>query len=93
MDDETRIVRFLVRQTLVRYDRVEREGETFYQDRYFDFLIRLEDFVDQVEGLPIFASGRTVHSAPDYAEQRRDAIAQELETGAYSEPEQSGSAT
>jgi class 3 adenylate cyclase len=71
IDEETRTVLLSLVPDPRRYDRVEKEGGTWYFDRYFDFLLRLEDFVGpKMNGLPIYGSDRTIDSALDYAARR-----------------------
>lgn len=89
LDEETRTARLTVKPDPRRYDRVEREGGTWYLDRYFKTLFRLEDFAEApVVGLPIFASDRTIDSAPEYAARRKEAITTELTTGQYQAPDE-----
>ena len=72
-----------------RYDSVEREGGSWYLDRYFQTLFRLEDFAEApMAGLPLYASDRTIDSAPEYAARRRDAILSELKTGQHQPPDE-----
>lgn len=88
-DEETHTVRMRVTPNPRRYQRIEREGGTWYRDRYFDHIFRLEDFANGLEGVPIFASNRTIESASDYAGERLVAVGQEFQTGEYSAPTQS----
>lgn len=74
-----------------RHVQIERdEGGTWYLDKYLNEAVRLEDLIKGMGGLPIFASDRTVSSASEYADERRSALEQELETGVYIPPAQAG---
>jgi class 3 adenylate cyclase len=89
MDEETRVVTMRMEPDPRRYDRIERnEPGTWYLDRYFNTAFRLEDFADQAAGLPVYASDRTVDSAPEYAAERRAAVQRELQTGEHVSPTQ-----
>lgn len=89
LDEATRVVKLCLVPDPRRYDRVEKDGGTWYIDRYFHTLFRLEDFAEApMAGLPIFASDRTIDSAPEYAARRKDAISLELATGEYQPPEE-----
>ncbi|WP_082730632.1 MULTISPECIES: adenylate/guanylate cyclase domain-containing protein [Sphingomonas] len=89
VDEESRTVKFSLVPDPRRYDRVEMEGGTWYLDRYFQTLIRLEDFAGpKMNGLPVYRSDRTVDSALEYAGRRRDAIAVELQTGEHQPPKE-----
>ena len=89
IDEETRTVLLSLVPDPRRYDRVEKEGGTWYFDRYFDFLLRLEDFAGpKMNGLPFYSSDRTIDYAPDYAARRKDAIFSELRTGEHQPPEE-----
>jgi class 3 adenylate cyclase len=89
IDEESRIVRLRGEPDPRRYDRIERnEPGTWYLDRYFNTAFRLEDFAEQMGGLPVYASDRTVDSASEYATERRAAVQRELQTGEYVAPTQ-----
>ena len=66
------------------------EDGTWYLDKFLNEAVRLEDLAHSMSGLPIFSSGRTVSSAPEYAEERRSALEKEFETGEYLSPRESG---
>ncbi len=86
-DEETRIARLVVKPDPRRYERVEMEGGTWYMDRYFRTLFRLEDFAEtSMAGLPVFSSDSTIDSTPEYAVRRKEAISTELQTGQYQPP-------
>ena len=87
VDKESRIVCGYLTPDPRRYDQVQKAGGTWYRDRYFDTLFRLEDFADSsLAGLPIFSSNRSINSAPEYAAKRKDAIVMELKTGEHQLP-------
>lgn len=89
IDEDTRIVRVALKPDPRRYVTLEQDGETLYLDRFFNTAFRLEDFANQsMAGLPIFASDKTIESAPDYAAKRRSAVETELRTGNYAPPEE-----
>lgn len=89
IDEETRIVRTHVTPDPRRYSKFEQDGETWFLDKYFHTAFRLKDIAEApMDGLPIYASGRTVSSATEYASDRRTAVERELETGQYTLPEQ-----
>jgi len=72
-----------------RYVPLDREGGTWFLDKYFQTAFRLEDFVEApMAGVPIYASGRTLDSATEYAAERIVAVERELETGEYTAPSQ-----
>lgn len=88
-DEAARVVQFSLVPDPRRYARVEKEGGTWYLDRYFNTLFRLEDFANaSTEGLPVFVSDRSIESAPEYAARRKDAISLELVTGEHEPPEE-----
>ena len=88
-DETMRIVKLSLVPDPRRYDLVEKEGGTWYIDRYFHTLFRLEDFAEApMAGLPVFASDRTINSAPEYAARRKDAISSELRTGEHQPPDE-----
>jgi class 3 adenylate cyclase len=69
-----------------RYERVAKDGEPFLLDKYLRVLIPFDEIVSGLDGLPTFASPRTISSAPDYALKRRQAVEREIETGEYLPP-------
>lgn len=89
-DDRTRVVHFAMVPDARRYERVERNGEKFYLDKYLKHLIPVNEMnrsmVRQMPGLPLFALSPTIESAPEYAAGRRPAIAESLRTGRYIPP-------
>jgi class 3 adenylate cyclase len=66
------------------------EPGTWYLDKYLNEAVRLEGMAQSMGGVPIFASGRTVSSASEYADERRSALEQEFDTGEYVPPRESG---
>lgn len=87
VDAESRTIILSLMPDPRRYDRVEKEGGTWYLDRYFHTLFRLEDFAGpEMNGLPVYASDRTINSASEYAGRRKDAISAELQTGEHQPP-------
>lgn len=89
IDEETRTVLFRMEPDPRRYDRIESdEPGTWYLDRYFNTAFRLEDFGEQMGGLPVYGSNRTVDSAAEYAAERRVAVQHELQTGECTPPKQ-----
>jgi class 3 adenylate cyclase len=69
-----------------RYERVAKDGEPFLLDKYLKVLIPFQEIIKGLDGLPTFASPRTISSAPDYALKRREAVEREIETGEYLPP-------
>lgn len=89
IDEDTGIVLMHMRPDPRRYSEFEEDGETWFLDKYFNTAFRLKDIADApTDGLPIYASGRTVSSATEYASERRAAVENELETGQYTPPTQ-----
>jgi class 3 adenylate cyclase len=89
VDEETRIVRMAMTPDPRRYEPLDREGGTWFLDKYFHTIVRLEDFAEApMAGLPFYASGRTLDSATEYAAERLTAVEHELETGQYTAPSQ-----
>ncbi|HEY1125881.1 MAG TPA: hypothetical protein VGE65_09620 [Sphingobium sp.] len=89
-DKESGIFRMVMEPDPRRYDKIERdEPGLWYIDKYFNTMFDFRDFASpEMVGLPIHASGRTVETASEYAEDRRKAVAQELASGDYSPPTQ-----
>lgn len=71
-----------------RYDAVEREGRTFFVDRYFGHEFTLDELAAAHKGppAPIHALPTSIGSARDYAADRRHAVEEELDTGVRREP-------
>jgi class 3 adenylate cyclase len=89
MDEETRIVRMRMTPHPRRYVKLDRSGGTWYLDKFFNTVFRLEDFAEApMAGVPLYASGRTLDSATDYAAERAVAVERELETGEHTAPTQ-----
>lgn len=89
IDEVTRIVHVTMKPDPRRYTIIEDKGGVLYLDRFFNTAFRLEDFAsDSLAGVPIFASGKTIETASDYAAKRREAVGEQLRTGSYSPPDE-----
>jgi class 3 adenylate cyclase len=89
VDEERGLVWMVLTPDPRRYIKIEREEEgQWFLDKYFNTVFNLNDFVHSAKGLPIYASGRTVESADEYASERKTAVLSELETGEYVAPVQ-----
>lgn len=99
VDFSTKVVRLDDAQGIVylrmipdprRYDQLERDGEEYYLDKYFDYLIRAKDLFEQCQqqatGLPVHYLSSSIKSAPEYAQSRKAALQSELEGQGYSPP-------
>jgi hypothetical protein len=80
--EETRYVEFEIKPDPRRYTPVMRDGEQWYLDKYLNHLIPLKEFAEKMKGLPIYC----LHPSIDYAARRKNAVEQELETGAHVVP-------
>ncbi len=89
-DDATRIVRFRVAPDPRRYDKVERNGEAYYLDKYLNHLFKADELLRQCAekavGLPVYHLSPSIKSAPDYAAARKAALDAELRGGSYIVP-------
>jgi class 3 adenylate cyclase len=89
-DDATRIVRFQLIPDPRRYKQVERDGESYFLDKYLHHIIKADEMMRQcaekVAGLPIYHLSSSIKSAPDYAAARRSALGSELRGGSYVAP-------
>jgi class 3 adenylate cyclase len=75
-----------------RYESVTVDGKTWYRDKYFHHHVSLDDFVNTMNGIPIYYSAPSIDSAPEYAIARKEALDRELATGAYAAPPEKAAA-
>lgn len=85
LDEESRTFRAIVKPHPDRYKKLEGEKNLFF-DKYLNELIPFEEFAEQIAGLPIFASDRTIDSTEEYATIRRAAISREVSGGVHEPP-------
>lgn len=75
-----------------RYDRIDRDGEPAYLDKYlrhvFPERVMLEQAARQLRGLPIYHLSASIKSAPAYAASRKVALESELGGAAYAPPQE-----
>lgn len=90
VDEATRMVHFRVLPDPRRYIRTERDGETYYLDRYLKYAISERAMRDmcanQTVAMPLHHLPSSVSSASDYAAARRAALNKELKGSEYIAP-------
>ena len=87
--EETKIASFRLLPDPRRYIESERDGETYYVDKYLKVAFALEDLVAGFRpGMPSYALSSTVGSTPEYAVDRLSALEHELEGGKYIPPKE-----
>lgn len=90
LNEENHVVTMRMTPEPRRYDRVEKDDQTFFLDRYLGYLISEEDMnramKEQMSGLPLYALSPTIDSAPNYAASRRLVIGSELNGEPYTPP-------
>ena len=85
-DEGTKTFKVAIEPDLRRYTQIEREGETWFLDKYFEELVPLSAFVEKLAGLPIYHLSSSVKSTLEYADKRKTAVAHQLKTGEYVAP-------
>lgn len=69
-----------------RYSTVEKDGKSYYLDKYLKLLVPIEEMVNQMAGLPIFRLAPSIESTPDYANDRLQHVTNELQGGTHQPP-------
>lgn len=86
-DEQTRTIQFRAVPDARRYDRIEKDGEAYYLDKYLRLLISQKIMVDeaakQLVGLPLYELSASIDSTPEYAAARKLALGAELNGGSY----------
>lgn len=86
-DELTRTIQFRAVPDARRYDRIEKDGEAYYLDKYLRLLISeklmLHEGAKQLVGLPIYELSASIDSTPEYAAARKLALGAELKGGSY----------
>lgn len=94
-DKPTRTAHFRVVPDPRRYDRIEKDGEAYYLDKYLRLLIPenllMGRAAQQLEGLPVHHLSASIESAQKYADARRNALGSELGGGDYVAPPEAAS--
>ena len=85
-DDESHTLEMRMVPDPRRYDVVDREGKTYFLDKFLRTLVSLEDMAEQVAGLPMYYLQPSIDDSVAYAERRRVAVESELLTGEHSPP-------
>ncbi|NTZ08622.1 adenylate/guanylate cyclase domain-containing protein [Burkholderia metallica] len=71
-----------------RYDEVEVDGVRYYRDKFLHTLVTLEQMVQTLPGLPIYRLSPSIESTPEYADRRRESVAQQLQGREFTEPKE-----
>ena len=86
-DEATRIVSFRMEPDPRRYSTFEKDGETYYLDKYLRYAFSLKDMLaGGWDGMPCYTLSPRIESTPDYAQARQSALSGEIETGKYTPP-------
>ena len=86
-DKATGVARMRMQPDPRRYDKVERDGETFYVDKYLRIAFTLETMVTGAwDGVPSYSFQPRIKSRIDYADARNVALADEISSGEYAPP-------
>lgn len=89
-DEATGIARIRMQPDPRRYEKLERNGETLYIDKYLRYAFTLENMVAGAwDGVPSYHLQARIESTADYAEARQSALADEMTSGEYSPPPES----
>jgi class 3 adenylate cyclase len=89
MDDLTRTLRAVAKPDPRRYESRRREDGLYYRDKYLDVLISEQTLKASLVGLPgapIYVDPPTIGNTIEYAADRRSAIADQLQSGAFIAP-------
>ncbi len=88
-DEETRIVQFRMQPDPRRYDKIEKDGETLYVDKYLKTAFTLDVMIGGfLPGLPSYALSSSIGSTAAYADDRLSALEHELDGGDYVPPKE-----
>lgn len=89
-DETTGVARMRMEPDPRRYDKVERNGETHYVDKYLRTAFTLEVMAAGAwAGVPSYSFQPRIQSTLDYAEARQSALAKEMWSGEYVPPAES----
>ncbi|HPB23037.1 MAG TPA: hypothetical protein PLL48_11985, partial [Novosphingobium sp.] len=69
-----------------RYTHMERDGDTLYTDKYLGHSISLNAMVAGFSGVPIYELSPSITSTCEYAQSRRAALSNEMDSGEYTPP-------
>lgn len=88
-DEETRIAQFRMQPDPRRYDKIEKDGETLYVDKYLNTAFTLDVMIGGFQpGLPSYALSSSIGSTIEYADDRLSALEHELGGGEYLPPKE-----
>jgi class 3 adenylate cyclase len=94
-DKHSRTVHFRAVPDPRRYDRIEKDGEAYYFDKFLRLLIPekliLGRAAEQLQGLPLHHLSASIESARQYAGARLSALGNELRGGNYVAPPEAAS--
>src|SRR5690606_15554323 len=89
-DETTGVARMRMQPDPRRYDKVERDGETLYVDKYLRTAFTLDAMAAGAwAGVPSYSFQPRIRSTIDYAEARHSALAHEMSSGEYAPPSES----
>lgn len=88
-DEKTRVVQFRIQPDPRRYDKIEKDGETLYVDKYLKTAFTLDVMLRAFQpGIPSYALSSSIGSTATYADDRLNALEHELDGGEYEPPKE-----
>lgn len=88
-DKETHIAQFSMTPDPRRYDKIERDGEMLYVDKYLKTAFTLDALLGGFQpGIPSYALSSSINSTVEYAAERLSALEHEIDGGDYVPPKQ-----